>query len=415
MKQIINDLVNNYVNRRIVVYLFLGMSSGIPFMFIVSTSSFFLLEAGYPVYYLSYLSLATIPYSVKPIYAKVYQFFARNYLKNSDAFQNTFLLLIQVSITSLVCFFLVFLVLKSFTYYLILSVILSLLSAFQDLVIDNIRINRVELHRQGYAIAFNSMGYRIGMMLGGGLICLTSLKIGWDNGFLTMAILLGGLSVTNFFLLKNSGSYKKQNTKNTNRGAEPPSNSWKEFFSYKYVIIYRYIFLFKVGDIILAFFTMPILFIFQFSKENISILTGVLEIILTSFGVLMSAYLASLINVKKINMIALFGQLCIASIFVFTITFSIIESIYFLILLKAMFAGLNTISLGVFISSTIKKLGGGIKVLAFLSSASSISRIIIVFLAGQVSYYLTVPSVLLVSVVFSLLALLYCFKMSLID
>ena len=57
-------------------------------------------------------------------------------------------------------------------------------------MVDNIRIHYLVIDRQGYAIALNVIGYKIVMMLGGGVICLISISFGWITGFIGLSTLL---------------------------------------------------------------------------------------------------------------------------------------------------------------------------------------------------------------------------------
>jgi MFS transporter, PAT family, beta-lactamase induction signal transducer AmpG len=72
----------------------------------------------------------------------------------------------------------------------LLAVLVTFASASQDIVIDAYRTDLLEVGERGAGTAVYVMGYRIAMLVSGALALILSDRIGWQNTYLLMALVM---------------------------------------------------------------------------------------------------------------------------------------------------------------------------------------------------------------------------------
>lgn len=72
-----------------------------------------------------------------------------------------------------------------------LALIVAFTSASQDIVIDAYRTDVLKEHERGVGAAVTVMGYRIAMLVSGGLALILAASFGWKNTYIFMAVLIG--------------------------------------------------------------------------------------------------------------------------------------------------------------------------------------------------------------------------------
>ena len=73
---------------------------------------------------------------------------------------------------------------------LALVFLMNLCAATQDIAVDGLAIDLLEPHELGHANAIQVVGYKVGMLTGGGLLVWASAYIGWQGLFAVMALLV---------------------------------------------------------------------------------------------------------------------------------------------------------------------------------------------------------------------------------
>lgn len=168
----------------------LGFSSGLPFLLIASTLPIWLKSANCSIEHISYIFLASLPYSLKFLWApltdqkKIPVFCEKLGQRRGWAFVTQILLFLSmlalgfskpdcnIHITAF-CAFLV-----------------SFFAATQDLVLDAYRIDRLSSEELGVGTSFSGMGFRLGMLVsGGGSVYLSSIY-SWQAVYICMAFLM---------------------------------------------------------------------------------------------------------------------------------------------------------------------------------------------------------------------------------
>lgn len=180
---------------RLVPLLFLGFSSGLPLALTGGTLQAWFTDAGIDIKTIGLLALLGQPYACKFLWAPLFDRYTVPFFSGRRGW---------IGITQLVLFLsislLVFLSPQE-TPFLIAGIVLwiAFLSASQDTVIDAYRTEILNPHpkERGLGNAFAVTGYRIAMLVSGGVALILADFYGWSFAFGFIAVLMAcGLMVT---------------------------------------------------------------------------------------------------------------------------------------------------------------------------------------------------------------------------
>ncbi len=159
----------------------LYLAQGLPYGFFTQALPVLLREAGYSLKAISALSLLYLPWALKLLWAPYldHRGTRRGWLLT---FQFTSvgaaLLLTQISLA------------HGLIVVLIAAFAFNIIAASQDVVTDGLAVRMLDVHERGAANAIQVGAYRIGMILGGGVLLMLFSRMGWSATFLAMAALL---------------------------------------------------------------------------------------------------------------------------------------------------------------------------------------------------------------------------------
>lgn len=181
------NLFKPYQNRAILMMTLLGFASGLPLLLTGSTLSFWLKQLGLSYTSIGLFSLATLPYTIKFLWAPLVDKLKIPYLTNKIGLRRSWLLVSQICL----CFSLVMLGSLDIVNHLMMAVILvmsiAFFSATQDIVMLAYQVERLAERQYGPAEGLGVLGYRLGMLMAGaGALYLNHL---FDMGF--VYILMG--------------------------------------------------------------------------------------------------------------------------------------------------------------------------------------------------------------------------------
>ena len=179
-----------YADRRILIILFLGFSSGLPLLLTLSTLSYWLATIGVDKTTIGLFALVGLPYTLKFVWAPVIDRVPipllsqllgrrRSWVVATQALLMAAIVLLGMSdpaqdpgLTALCAF------------------ILAFCSASQDIVIDAYRIEILDQDEQGAGAAAVQLGYRAGMLMAGAGALYLSVFLDWPAVFQVMAALI---------------------------------------------------------------------------------------------------------------------------------------------------------------------------------------------------------------------------------
>jgi PAT family beta-lactamase induction signal transducer AmpG len=189
--------LNAYLDRRTLVMLGLGFSSGLPNLLIFDTLSAWLRQSGLSLELISFFSLATLAYSFKFLWAPIVDRTAIAGLTRWLGHRRSWMLAAQLAVTAGLLLLATSDPRRGLISLAICAVATGFASATQDIVVDAWRIEAAENARQGAMAAAYQWGYRIAGVAGGAAALVLAQIYGWNASYGLMAALMaiGVLSV----------------------------------------------------------------------------------------------------------------------------------------------------------------------------------------------------------------------------
>lgn len=167
--------------HKIALLVALYLAQGLPFGFFTLALPVLLRDAGYSLKAISALSLLYLPWALKFLWAP--------WLDHRGT-RRAWLLFWQAS-SIIAALALTRLDLEhGLTVVLIAAFAFNIIAASQDVVTDGLAVRMLEPHERGLANGVQVGAYRIGMILGGGLLLWVFARTGWSVMFGCMAVLL---------------------------------------------------------------------------------------------------------------------------------------------------------------------------------------------------------------------------------
>lgn len=172
--------------RKVVLLTSLYITQGVPFGFFTQAFPTVMRQQGYALETISLASLLAIPWAAKFLWAPAVDRFKFPGIGR----RKSWLLPLQFLI-GIVLFVIAFLPLSRFLLpTLIIVFLVNLLIATQDIASDGLAVDILTENERGIANGIQVAGYRLGMIIGGGLLLVIYDKFDWKVTFLTMSALV---------------------------------------------------------------------------------------------------------------------------------------------------------------------------------------------------------------------------------
>ena len=177
-----------YRDRRMLVILGLGFSSGLPLYLVFSTLSLWLKDAGLSVQVIGMFAVTRIPYSFKFLWSPLMDRVPIPGLTSALGRRRSWLLVTQLGLAAAIVQLALSDPASAPDLTLWLAVAVAALAASQDIVVDAYRIDRLPAEKQSAGAGVAAAGYRLGMLASGaGALYLTGYGVSWETTYLIMA------------------------------------------------------------------------------------------------------------------------------------------------------------------------------------------------------------------------------------
>ena len=181
------DAIAVYSDRRLLVILLMGFSSGLPLLLTLSTLSYWLSKLGVDRTSIGLFASVGLPYSFKFLWAPFLDQIRPPFLGRRRGWA----LVIQVCLAASI-------IVLGFTdptinpwWTAVAAIVVAFFSASQDIVIDAYRIEILPEEEQGAGAAATQIGYRFGLLAAGaGALALADF-VAWHWVFIMLAVLVG--------------------------------------------------------------------------------------------------------------------------------------------------------------------------------------------------------------------------------
>jgi MFS transporter, PAT family, beta-lactamase induction signal transducer AmpG len=178
-----------YAHPRVVTFLFLGFSAGLPFLLVFSTLSAWLRAFGVSRTAIGFISWIGITYSIKFVWSPVVDRVPLPFLTRRLGRRRSWMLLAQTCI-GLGLLAMAFCDPRTDLWWLAaFAVVVAFSSATQDIALDAFRIEATDETLQGATAATYQLGYRIAVLAAGAGALYIAEFGSWPAAYITMAVL----------------------------------------------------------------------------------------------------------------------------------------------------------------------------------------------------------------------------------
>ena len=190
----ISPYLEVFRNRRIAVVLLLGFASGLPLALTAGTLQAWMATVGVDIRTIGILSLAGLPYTLKFLWAPLMDRFTIPLLGR----RRGWLVVTQLGLLATIAWMGTLAPERAPWLLAGLALVVAFLSASQDIVFDAYRTDVLGAQERGAGAAVSVLGYRIGMLVSGGLaLILADEWLGWRGTYWLMAaLMLVGVAAT---------------------------------------------------------------------------------------------------------------------------------------------------------------------------------------------------------------------------
>ena len=288
-----------YLDRRMMVMLFLGFVSGLPFLLVSSTLSLWLKDAGISLAAIGMFALVKSPYSFKWLFSPLIDqlnlpIFSRLGRRRGWAVFIQLLLmgsLLAMSFTNPA---------NSTSLFVFLVFLAALFSASQDIVLDAYRIERFDVNEQAAGVAVFVFGYRIGVLFAGAGALIMADYWNWSVVYQVMAasVLLGMITIllsAEPVTVKTSQSHD-WHTIIVNAIINPFTDFMKRD---RWIWILLFIFFYRMSDAYIAPMAYPFFDDIGFTKIQIAYIIKIYGVLATILGSFIGGLVVSRLGLAK--------------------------------------------------------------------------------------------------------------------
>src|SRR5690348_162883 len=178
-----------YREPRTLAMLFLGFSSGLPFYPAFQTMTIWLRESGIALQLIGMVAWATVPYSLKFLWAPVVDRMPLPVITRLLGRRRAWLLLAQVGIAVGLFQLAACNPAADMRRIVIWDLFLTFFAATQDIALDAWRIESAPVSMQGAMAAVYQIGYRVALIAGSAGALTLAQKFNWHVSYLCIAAL----------------------------------------------------------------------------------------------------------------------------------------------------------------------------------------------------------------------------------
>lgn len=258
------NIIKEIFSKKMLVCLLLGFSSGLPLLLTGGTLKLWLAEAKVDITTIGYFSWVGMMYSLKFIWAPLLDSVALNNLGR----RRSWMLFMQIGLAISLFFLGQIDPMTSLTTMALVSVVVAFFSATQDIAIDAFRREYLDENELGLGSTMNMYGYRLAMLVSGGLAVALADHMSWQNVYLVMAILMAFGVVATIISPEPQAHLLPKRT-----FYDSVVGPFKDFLSRDgSLIILLFVFLFKLGDALSGSMLNPFYKDMGFEKTDIALI-----------------------------------------------------------------------------------------------------------------------------------------------
>lgn len=266
-----------HLNFNLLITGILGFSSGLPLALTGAALQGWLAEENVDIVTIGILGLVTQPYVFKFLWAPLLDRFALPIL----GYRTGWIFATQLGLVAAIIAISMCDPLLSTMTVASIALIISFLSATQDVAFDAYRTELLSEKERGLGAVCYVYGYRVAMIISGGGSLLLSYYIGWQATYITMAILIGLCSLVTIMAKEPKREYRQPKSM-----SEVLIEPFKEFMTRpSAVYILLLIMTYKLGEAFSMALTTPFLIqTLHFTTQDVGLVSKTMGVVATLMG-----------------------------------------------------------------------------------------------------------------------------------
>lgn len=280
--------------HKITLLIALYLAQGLPYGFFTQALPVLLRESGYSLKAISATSLLYLPWALKFLWAP--------YLDHRGT-RRQWLLVWQLSSVAAALALTQFDLAHGFVVVLVAAFVFNLIAASQDIVTDGLAVRLLDPRERGLGNGIQVGAYRVGMILGGGLLLWVFAKTNWTAMFLCMAALLA-LTVPPVISMTDA----------PRSDAAPPRfiellSGWARRIAMPGMVSFAgLIFCYRFGDAMVSNLLSPFLKDAGLTKETIALMKGTVGSATSLLGAFIGGWYVFRVSRRRALLVAGLGQ-----------------------------------------------------------------------------------------------------------
>ena len=295
-----------FASRKMVTLLLLGFSSGLPFALADDAFKAWMTQSGFDVKTIGWLSLVSLPYSLKFLWSPLIDRFRVPLLGR----RRGWILATQIALVGVVFALagqmsaMVGMDAAAKTTALsgvaIVAVIMAFLSATQDIAIDAYRSDVLHPLEVGAGASVMILGYRLAMLSTGWLAFNLADRLGWAAVYGVMALFMG-VGILGTLFAPNPKQDEQAPTTLTDAVVQPFLEFFQRMGVQRAILALLFIILFRLGDAMVAKMAIPFLGAkgLGFSDGDIGTIRQGMGLVATIVGTLCGGAVLSRLGVNR--------------------------------------------------------------------------------------------------------------------
>lgn len=372
--------------------LFLGFSSGLPFLLTGNTLKAWMTTEGVDLATIGWFGLVGLPYSLKFLWSPLVDRFLPPFLGR----RRGWLLLTQGALLLAIATMSLQRPDQALQLLAINAVLIAFFSASQDIAADAYRTDVLQEWEMGAGAAVFVLGYRIALLVTGAWAFILADRIPWPMVYLLLSAFMAvGLASAIW-------APEPQELRPPESLSEAVILPFREFFERsgweQGVLILVFIVLYKLGDALVSSMSTPFLLQTGFTQTTIGAIQGGMGLVATIVGALVGGAILSKIGINR--SLWVFGGLQAVSNLAYWLLATVGTSSSLLVItinIENFCGGLGTAAFVAFLMSLCNHRFSATQY-ALLSSLMAVSRDILVAPAGQVAKATGWPLFFLISI-----------------
>lgn len=286
-----------FLHPRVLAMLFLGFSSGLPYLLVFSTLTAWLADVGVHRGTIGMFALVSLTFSLKFLWAPLVDGFRLPVLHRLLGRRRSWMLLAQLGTIAGLVLLSTTNPLENVIPVALFALLASFSSATQDIAIDAWRIEAVRVERQAAMAAGYQYGYRIAILVSGAGALFLADQYDWGLTYLLMAVFM----VVGIAAVLSIGEPEHDESAPARRSfwewtnshiVQPFADIFRRYGLYALAIL-AFVALFRISDYLMGIMSMPFYLDMGYTKSEIAAVAKLYGTVATLAGVLVGGLVVS--------------------------------------------------------------------------------------------------------------------------